>query len=170
MKIIRPLQISDASMISSNVLEDGYERWSSTTTYAVGDAVLPDNPSSDVTIDITTDYVTWPANNLAADTPVVFKTTGALPTGISENVPYYTTATAGNAWRAIAWSSTLGLFAAVSTSGTGNRVMTSPDGITWNGRTSAVDNNWTAIAWSSTLGLFAAVASSGTGNRVMTSI
>jgi hypothetical protein len=61
------------------------------------------------------------------------------------------------------------LFVAVSTSGSGNRVMTSPDGITWTLRTSAADNQWNGVCWASDLGLFAAVASSGTGNRVMTS-
>ena len=76
---------------------------------------------------------------------------------------------ADNSWRAIAWSPELGLFAAVAYTGTGDRVMTSPDGINWTIRTSAADNSWRAIAWSPELGLFAAVADSGTGNRVMTS-
>ena len=79
------------------------------------------------------------------------------------------TSAADNGWFAIAWSPALGLFAAVAYTGTGNRVMTSPDGITWTSRTSAADNNWHGIAWSPALGLFAAVANSGTGNRVMTS-
>jgi hypothetical protein len=61
------------------------------------------------------------------------------------------------------------LFAAVSTTGTGNRVMTSPDGITWTSRTSAADNNWQSVAWSATLGLFIAVATSGSPNQIMTS-
>ena len=73
-----------------------------------------------------------------------------------------------NAWHGIAWSPELGLFAAVAINGTGNRVMTSPDGINWTTRTTN-NNNWVAIAWSPELGLFAAVAYSGTGNRVMTS-
>jgi len=47
--------------------------------------------------------------------------------------------------------------------------MTSPDGIVWTSRTSAVDNIWTAVAWAPELGLFCAVALSGTGDRVMTS-
>ncbi len=80
------------------------------------------------------------------------------------------TSAADNQWIAIAWSPQLGLFAAVAFTGTGNRVMTSPDGINWTARTSAADNQWIAIAWSPELGLFAAVAYSGTGNRVMTSL
>ena len=74
-----------------------------------------------------------------------------------------------NDWRSICWSLQLGIFVAVSSSGTGNRVMTSPDGINWTSRTSPVDNDWRSICWSLQLGIFVAVSSSGTGNRVMTS-
>ena len=70
-----------------------------------------------------------------------------------------------NDWQSVAYGD--GLFVAVATSGTGNRVMTSPDGITWTSRTSAVDNRWQSVAYGG--GLFVAVASNGTGNRVMTS-
>ena len=55
---------------------------------------------------------------------------------------------------------------AVAQSGMGNRVMTSPDGITWTSRTSP-DNEWRAVTYGN--GLFVAVAGTGTGNRVMTS-
>ena len=90
MKIIRPLQISDASMISNNVLEDGYERWSSTTTYAAGDTVLLENPSNNVTVTIASPcVVTWPNHNLSVGDITVFRTSGTLPTGVSSNVPYY---------------------------------------------------------------------------------
>ena len=57
-------------------------------------------------------------------------------------------------------------FVAVAETGTGNRVMTSPDGIKWAARTSTADNNWESVAYGG--GLFVAVASTGTGNRVMT--
>ena len=73
------------------------------------------------------------------------------------------------AWNGIAWAPALGLFCAVATSGTGERVMTSPDGITWTTRTTPADNAWTFVTWSPELNLFCAVARSGTGNRVMTS-
>ena len=52
-------------------------------------------------------------------------------------------------------------------SGAGNRVMTSPDGITWTARTSAADNGWYGVTYGD--GLFVAVSNSGTSNRVMTS-
>ena len=74
-----------------------------------------------------------------------------------------------NTWRSVCWSPELSLFLAVASSGTGNRVMTSPDGITWTARTSAADNSWYSVCWSPELSLFVAVGASGSGNRVMTS-
>jgi len=68
------------------------------------------------------------------------------------------------------WSSVTygnGLYVAVANSGTGNRVMTSPDGINWTSRTSATDNSWSSITYGN--GLFVAVSSTGTTARVMTS-
>jgi len=73
--------------------------------------------------------------------------------------------TNNNDWRGITYGN--GLFVAVAYSGTGNRVMTSPDGLTWTIRTSAADNDWKSIVYGN--GLFVAVAGSGAGNRVMTS-
>lgn len=73
----------------------------------------------------------------------------------------------GNALSSVVWSGTQ--FVAVSTTGVGNRVITSPDGITWTAQRSAADNAWQSIAWAPSLSLFAAVANSGTNNRVMTS-
>ena len=60
-----------------------------------------------------------------------------------------------------------GLWVAVANTGTGNRVITSPNGINWTARTSAADNSWNCVAFGN--GLFVAVASSGTDSRVMTS-
>ena len=80
------------------------------------------------------------------------------------------TSAADNDWWGVCWSPELGLFCAVAAIGTGNRVMTSPDGITWTTRTSAANNGWRSVCWSPELGLFCAVAISGTGNRVMTSV
>ena len=75
------------------------------------------------------------------------------------------TSPADNNWFSVCYGN--GLFVAVAYSGTGNRVMTSPDGITWTIRTSPADNNWRSVCYGN--GLFVAVANSGTGNRVMTS-
>jgi hypothetical protein len=87
--------------------------------------------------------------------------------GVCHGAEIWTSRTSAtdNDWSGIAYGN--GLFVTVSETGTGDRVMTSPDGITWTSRVSAVDNNWSGIAYGG--GLFAAVASSGTGNRVMTS-
>jgi hypothetical protein len=77
---------------------------------------------------------------------------------------------ADNNWLSLVWAGELGLFVAVGTSGTGNRVMTSSDGINWITRVNGVpDNNWGYITWASPLGLLVATASSGTGNRIITS-
>jgi hypothetical protein len=81
------------------------------------------------------------------------------------------TLNADNDWRIVTWVKELGLFIALATSGTGNRLMTSPDGVVWtyapNG--SVPDNDWWDIAWSPELGLLVSVARSGENNRVMTS-
>ena len=68
-------------------------------------------------------------------------------------------------WESVTWGN--GLFVAVASSGVGNRVMTSPDGVTWTSRTSAADNNWSAVTWGNNL--YVAVSNTGTTNRVMTS-
>ncbi|MBU3660613.1 MAG: BspA family leucine-rich repeat surface protein [Flavobacteriales bacterium] len=68
-------------------------------------------------------------------------------------------------WRAITYGNNM--FVAVASSGTGNRIMTSPDGLTWTSRTSPADNSWRGVAYGN--GRFVAVSSDGTNNRVMTS-
>ena len=73
-----------------------------------------------------------------------------------------------NNWRSICWSPELGIYVAVGDTGTGNRVMTSPDGLNWTAQT-APDNDWRSVCWAASVGLFVAVGISGTGNRVMTS-
>ena len=71
-------------------------------------------------------------------------------------------------WTGISWSPELSLFVAVAKSGTTNRVMTSPDGISWTARVAVAASEWRSVCWSSELSLFVAVSGSGT-NRVMTS-
>jgi len=75
------------------------------------------------------------------------------------------TSAADNQWRSICFGN--GLFVAIANNGTGNRVMTSPDGVNWTIRTSAADNQWNSVCYGN--GLFVAVATNGTGNRAMTS-
>ena len=74
-----------------------------------------------------------------------------------------------NGWQALCWSPELAIFCAISSSGTGDRVMTSRDGVTWTVRVSAADHAWQSVCWSPELGRFCAVGASGTGQRVMTS-
>lgn len=119
------------------------------TAYSVGDIVKPSGTST-----------------------VMFCTTaGTTAASAPTTATTWTTRTssADNDWRSICWSPELALFCAVGVSGTGTRVMTSPDGITWTTRTSAANNSWVDVCWSPELTLFCAVAASGTGNRVMTS-
>jgi len=56
------------------------------------------------------------------------------------------TTPADNSWMSVTCSLELGLFCAVAETGTGNRVTTSPDGITWTARTTTVANSWFAVA------------------------
>jgi hypothetical protein len=72
-----------------------------------------------------------------------------------------------NFWYSVCWSAELGIFVAVSLGTNTSRVMTSPNGINWTGRT-ASDNSWFSVCWSPQLSLFVAVATGGT-NRIMTS-
>ncbi len=70
------------------------------------------------------------------------------------------TAAEANQWLNICWSPDLGLFCAVSNSGT-NRVMTSPDGSTWTAQAAAEANQWEGVCWSPDIG-FCAVSLDGT--------
>jgi len=68
-------------------------------------------------------------------------------------------------WKSVTYGNNI--FVAVSSDGTLNRVMTSPDGVNWTTRTPASDNYWTSVAYGR--GLFVAVSNTGTSNRIMTS-
>ncbi len=98
----------------------------------------------------------------ATSTSITMEVSSLCPIGITWTSR---TSAADNNWSSVIYGN--GLFVAVSTTGAGNRVMTSPDGINWTSRTSAADNPWTSLTYGN--GLFVAVSNSGTGNRVMTS-
>lgn len=76
-------------------------------------------------------------------------------------------AAANNTWQSVCWSPELTLFVAVSDSGTGHLVMTSPDGETWTPRIPSKTSMWRGVCWSPELTLFVAVSNGGAG--VMTS-
>ncbi len=78
----------------------------------------------------------------------------------------------GTGWNAVAWSSDIGLFAAISANANtnGNKVMISADGEIWAFTTTPVgaDNaTWSGMEYDPTSGFF--VASGGTADRIMTS-
>ncbi len=62
-------------------------------------------------------------------------------------------------------------FVAVSNSGAANRVMTSPDGVTWTIQASVAGASWSSVTWGGLAGSkkLVAVSHTGTGNRVVTS-
>jgi hypothetical protein len=94
MKIIPPKVITDAMLLACTLAEPdpatNETAWSATEICAAGDQRFIGSPTSTVTITIATPAVfTWAANGLALDTPIVFSTTGALPTGIVAGTTYY---------------------------------------------------------------------------------
>jgi len=84
-------------------------------------------PESDVTISVgTPGVVSWTGHGLQAGQPVVFSTTGALPTGLNAGTVYYVSAT-GLTADAFSVSATAG-GAAIDTAaaGTGTHTVTAP--------------------------------------------
>jgi hypothetical protein len=129
------------------------------------------SPVADRLYLIRREYTTPPGNTL----PVIYagyKNGAAVSYNDSGDLGRIWTSRASaadNGWLSVAWAPSLNLFCAVANSGTGNRVMTSPNGVDWTIRTSAADNDWRSVAWAPSLNLFCAVSLTGTGNRVMTS-
>lgn len=86
--------------------------------------------SSVVTITIASPgVVTWASHGLAADTPVSFATTGALPTGLAVNTTYYVKSPGANDFQLAATAGG----AAINTTGTQSGVHTAGAG---------ADNTW----------------------------
>jgi hypothetical protein len=100
-------------------------------------------------------------------------TTGSVltsPDGINWTIRN-TSASAAMGLQTITWSSELGTFLALPTSAGGSdKLVVSPDGITWSTSSFTVPTNtWNAICWAPEVGKFVAVAQNGTGNRVLNS-
>jgi hypothetical protein len=68
-------------------------------------------------------------------------------------------------WKSVCFGD--GLFVAVSKTGTGNRVMISPDGINWTSQYASANNAWQSICYG--VFSFVAVSNTGYGNQIMTS-
>jgi len=73
---------------------------------------------------------------------------------------------AANTWYRVTYGN--GRFVALATTGSGNRCMTSLDGITWTTRIGLPDNTWNGITWGD--GMFVATSGDGIGNRIATSL
>ena len=81
-----------------------------------------------------------------------------------DGINWTTQSCVNRSWRSVTFGN--GIFVAVAQSGTGDRVMSSTDGLTWFARTTPQDNVWSDVTFGNNL--FVAVAQDGT-NRVMTS-
>lgn len=76
----------------------------------------------------------------------------------------YQTAATNNNWMSVCWAPELSLAVAVSSSGTGNRVQSSSNLISWTSRSSAADVPWQCVAYGGPVGnkKFVAVSAGGT--------
>lgn len=104
MRVIPPLTVDETNLTDTTVGEPdaGETAWSSGSTYVLGDRVVnatthrtyesQQGQQKVVTFDLATDQVLWTNHGLAASTPVVFTTTGALPTELTAGTVYYVVA------------------------------------------------------------------------------
>jgi len=130
-----------------------------TITMTSGSAFLPVN-SGDITVTTnSSSSFTASLDSPAALSTSVAKVTIQSTTHNSTAGIAWTSRTANNGGLGIAYGN--GLFVAVLNIGSGDRVMTSPDGITWTSRTSyvAANNDWYSVTYGN--GLFVAVGSLG---------
>jgi hypothetical protein len=107
-----------------------YLEYSAATRYALGDRVvdsglhriyesLSGGTSSVVTITLASPgVVSWTAHGLAANTPILFETTGTLPTGLTPGTIYYVLAPTANAFNVSATAGGAAINTSVSQSGT----------------------------------------------------
>jgi hypothetical protein len=117
-----------------------------------------------------------PTNNnlgISINTTVLVNSTGTISTkyatigdinyaySIGQNWVNATSGVLENDWNSVCWSPELGLFCAVSGSGTtaNERVILSSDGITWQNASTVVELEgiWNSVCWSRELKLFLAV-------------
>jgi hypothetical protein len=133
MKFIRPIVIQDATLVSSNVPEADHPTYSPITSYLLGEYVIVvstnvhkiykslQGTSSVATMTIAAPcVVAWALHGLTAGTPIVFSTTGALPTGLVAGTVYYVLAPLSGTFNV---SATVG-GAAITTTGTQSGVHT----------------------------------------------
>ena len=105
--------------------------------------------------------ITW-GNNLfcavanSGEQRVMISYDGIIWTGIVSDPPY-------NNWTSVTWGNNI--FCAVSNQGNVNRIMTSPDGVSWISQTS-IYNSWNYIFWGKNI-FFALSDSQSNGKNIM---
>jgi hypothetical protein len=121
----------NTAMLVTNVPEADYAAWSAATTYLVGQRVLDytthtiyesiTGTSATVTASVASpSLITWNNHTLPANTPVIFSTTGTIPTGLTAGTTYYTLVDTVNTFKV---SLTIG-GTAVNVTGAGTGVLT----------------------------------------------
>ena len=77
---------------------------------------------------------------------------------------------ADNGWSSLCWAPPeRELLVEAASSGTGNRIMSSADGLRWTVRSSPADLGWRSLCWSPQRRQFVAVSNSCAGKWVMVS-
>lgn len=112
MRVIPNIEVNEDRLTSTTVGEPsaGEVVWSALTNYKAGDRVINTTThrtyrsligsEAVVTISLTSPgVVTWVNHGLAASTPIIFSTTGALPTGIIAGTTYYVLADTVNSFK-----------------------------------------------------------------------
>ncbi len=112
MRALPPITITPAILTSTTCAEPsaGEAAWSATTAYKNGDRVFSATAhrlyeaiarkSTTVTIaNSGSAVITWANHGLAPDTPVVFSTTGVLPSAIASGTTYYVLADTANTFK-----------------------------------------------------------------------
>ena len=115
--------------------------------------------------------ITWSSDlNLFVAISQIGGTTNYGILSSSDGINWFNrTIPAVNTWSTVTWGGVSGskVFVALSSNGT-NRLMTSPDGITWTSRT-ITSQTWSSVVWSPELNIFAAISSNGATTAISTS-
>lgn len=102
MRVIPPIEVTEVTLTSSTCAEPhaAETEYDALDIYAMGDQVISttthrtyeslSGTAATVTMTIATPcVVSWAEHGLAANTPIAFTTTGALPTGLTAGTVYY---------------------------------------------------------------------------------
>lgn len=151
------------SIMTNNVPETENTAWSASTVYKLGDIVryVASNihklyqslTGSQATVTMTIAapcVVTWTGHGHAADTPIVFSTTGALPTGITAGTVYYILAPTANTFNIAATPGG----AAINTTGTQSGVHTATASNNFNKNPTTNPTIWQDIGSTNTWKMF----------------